>query len=81
LPLPATAALTPYRACRRPRRRHMRQVWILYASYLSNADELFRYLYKNEIGTARALFWVSWAWVAESSLDYIMADKVSDCGR
>jgi Mad3/BUB1 homology region 1 len=52
------------------------QVWIAYADCLTNSGELFKFLYKNEIGTGLALFWIAWAWVAEYAGDFPLADKV-----
>jgi Mad3/BUB1 homology region 1 len=53
------------------------QVWIAYADCLTNSGELFKFLYKNEIGTGLALFWIAWAWVAEYAGDFPLADKVN----
>lgn len=55
--------------------RYMR-VWIEYAGCLTNSGELFKFLYKNGIGLDLAMFWAAWAWVAESSGDYSLADKL-----
>jgi Mad3/BUB1 homology region 1 len=53
-------------------------VWIAYADCLTNSGELFKFLYKNEIGTGLALFWIAWAWVAEYAGDFPLADKVKE---
>ncbi|CAM9901770.1 unnamed protein product, partial [Phaeothamnion confervicola] len=55
--------------------RYLR-VWIEYADHLTNSGDLFKYLYKNAIGVELALFWVAWAWVAETNGDYLLADKL-----
>jgi hypothetical protein len=47
-----------------------------YADCLTNSGELFKFLYKNEIGTGLAVFWIAWAWVAEYTGDFPLADKV-----
>ncbi|CAN0111131.1 unnamed protein product, partial [Ectocarpus fasciculatus] len=54
--------------------RYLR-VWTAYATHLSNAEDLFKFLYKKGIGGKHAHFWVGWALYAENAGNYPMAEK------
>ncbi|CAN0415331.1 unnamed protein product, partial [Ectocarpus sp. 13 AM-2016] len=45
------------------------------ATHLSNAEDLFKFLYKKGIGGKHAHFWVGWALYAENAGNYPMAEK------
>lgn len=48
---------------------------ITQATHLSNAEDLFKFLYKKGIGGKHAHFWVGWALYAENAGNYPMAEK------
>nr|CCA15341.1 serine/threonine protein kinase putative [Albugo laibachii Nc14] len=52
------------------------RLWIQYADMVSNPNDIFKYLYKNDIGEQVSLFYVGWAWVLESIGKYSYAHKV-----
>lgn len=45
------------------------------ATHLSNAEDLFKFLYKKGIGGKHAHFWVGWALHAENAGNFPMAEK------
>eukprot|EP00752_Nemacystus_decipiens_P018541 g16624.t1 len=55
--------------------RYLR-VWTAYATHLSNAEDLFKFLYKKGIGGKHAHFWVGWALYAENAGNFPMAEKL-----
>ncbi|EKU22394.1 checkpoint serine/threonine-protein kinase [Nannochloropsis gaditana CCMP526] len=52
------------------------KIWISYADRLSSPGEIFKFLHKKKIGTTQALFWAAWAFVAEKSGNFSLADKL-----
>ncbi|CAN0076341.1 unnamed protein product, partial [Scytosiphon promiscuus] len=55
--------------------RYLR-VWTAYATHLSNAEDLFKFLYKKGIGDNLAHFWVGWALYAETAGNFPLAEKL-----
>lgn len=51
-----------------------------YAEQTNRPREIFQYLYQQNIGTAVAIFWAAWAFVAEKEQDYAFADKIFNKG-
>ncbi|CAN0170284.1 unnamed protein product, partial [Discosporangium mesarthrocarpum] len=66
-------------ACYKNDMRYLR-VWMAYADNISNTADLFKFLYKKEIGGKLALFWVAWAWAAEIQGKYPLAETLLEKG-
>ena len=45
------------------------------ANYLSNADDLFKFLYKKGVGGTHAHFWIGWALHAENAGKFPLAER------
>lgn len=52
------------------------RVCVTYADKTSFPGDVFKHLHQQKVGTLTALFWMAWAWVAESKGDYEFAEKV-----
>jgi hypothetical protein len=52
------------------------RVCVTYADKTSSPAHVFKYLHQHSVGTETALFWMAWAWVAETRGDYEFAEKV-----
>jgi len=52
------------------------RVCVTYADKTSFPGHVFKHLHQHQVGTLTALFWMAWAWVAESKGDYEFAEKV-----
>jgi hypothetical protein len=52
------------------------RVCVTYADQTSSPAHVFKYLHQHSVGTETALFWMAWAWVAETRGDYDFAEKV-----
>jgi len=52
------------------------RVCVLYADRASEPHEKFKLFHKHKIGSNVAIFWLAWAWVAESRGDFPFADKI-----
>lgn len=48
---------------------------LLQANYLSNADDLFKFLYDKGIGGTHAHFWIVWAMYAEKVGKFPLAER------
>lgn len=49
---------------------------ILYADKTDFPGDVFKFLHQHRIGSTVALFWIAWAWVAETNGDFGFAEKV-----
>ncbi|CAN0299386.1 unnamed protein product, partial [Laminaria digitata] len=54
--------------------RYLR-VWTAYANHLSNADDLFKFLYEKGVGGTLAYFWIGWAMHAENVGKFPLAER------
>ena len=52
------------------------RVCVMYADKCTYPGDVFKYLHQHKIGSRVALFWVAWAWVAESKGEFAFAEKV-----
>lgn len=52
------------------------QVCVKYADKTSSPGDVFKHLHQSKVGSKVALFWMAWAWVAESKGDFDFANKV-----
>lgn len=52
------------------------RVCVLYADKTSFPGDVFKFLHQHKIGSKVALFWIAWAWIAETRADYAFAEKV-----
>jgi hypothetical protein len=52
------------------------RVCVTYADKTSSPGDVFKHLHQSKVGSKVALFWMAWAWVAESKGDFEFADKV-----
>ena len=52
------------------------RVCVTYADKTSFPGDVFKHLHHHKVGSKVALFWMAWAWVAESKGDFEFANKV-----
>ncbi len=52
------------------------RVCVLYADRTSDPHEQFKIFHKHTIGSEVAIFWLAWAWVAETKKDFPFAEKI-----
>lgn len=52
------------------------ELWIAYADLLPEPADVFKFMHANHIGEDVGLFYMAWAWVAESSSNFVLADKI-----
>ena len=52
------------------------QICVRYADKTSFPPDVFKYLYQHEVGIKVALFWIAWAWVAETIGDFAFCEKI-----
>ena len=56
------------------------QMWIEYADMVRTPGEIFTYMSGNKIGEKSALFWMSWAFVAEKNENFNLTDQIFQKG-
>lgn len=56
------------------------QMWIEYADMVRTPGEIFTYMSSNKIGEKTALFWMSWAFVAEKNENFNLTDQIFQKG-
>lgn len=52
------------------------RVCVLYADRTDNPGEQFKLFHKHRLGNDVAIFWLAWAWVAETKKDFQFAEKI-----
>jgi hypothetical protein len=52
------------------------QVCVKYADKTTSPGDVFKHLHQSKVGSKVALFWMAWAWVAESKGDFDFANRV-----
>lgn len=52
------------------------QICVRYADKTSFPPDVFKYLYQHKVGIKVALFWIAWAWVAETRGDFAFCEKL-----
>jgi checkpoint serine/threonine-protein kinase len=52
------------------------RVCVSYADESSDAEEIFRFLQARKIGSATAIFWLAWAFLAEKQEKFALAEKI-----
>lgn len=52
------------------------RVCVMYADKNSNPGEIFRFFHQQKVGAKTSLFWVAWAFWAEKSQDYKLAERI-----
>jgi hypothetical protein len=56
------------------------ELWIAYADLLPEPADVFKFMHSNHIGEDVALFYMAWAWVAETANNFVLADKIFERG-
>lgn len=57
------------------------KLWIEYADLVSDPNDVFSFMQSNSVGVKLSLFWIAWAFVAEKSQNYQLADRIFQNGQ
>lgn len=70
------------RSCMKQYKNDIRfiHICVRYADKSSSPSDVFEFLHQHDVGTKVALFWIAWAWVAETKGDYAFCEKIYKTG-